>query len=326
MLYYLDEPQADPAPINALLIAEQARRDGIKVLLSGAGGDDIFSGYRRHWAIHAERYWGWMPRAIRRGLAMSARSMAGSRTLAGMQIPLMRRGVKMFSYADLPADERLASYFWWSGDALRRSLYSSALSDRLRTVDTSAPLLESLRRIPDERSPLNRMLYLEAKHFLADHNLNYTDKMGMAVGVEVRVPFLDLDLVEFATRIPPAMKQRGRVGKAILKKAMQPDLPHDVIYRPKSGFGAPLRRWLRRELREQVEETLSAASLADRNLFDPKAVRTLIDLDRAGRVDGAYTIFALMCMELWFRQFVDSTPSLPVPMAAFDTTTRVGAR
>ena len=94
----------------------------------------------------------------------------------------------------------------------------------------------------------------------ADHNLNYTDRAGMAAGVEIRVPLLDLDLVRFATRVPARLKQRGRVGKAIFKQAMEPYLPHEVIYRPKSGFGAPLRRWLRHELRATVADTLDAAA------------------------------------------------------------------
>jgi asparagine synthase (glutamine-hydrolysing) len=227
-----------------------------------------------------------------------------------MRREALRRAVKMFSYADLPVDTRLASYFWWSGEELRQGLYSPELAGMLAGVETAAPLLEALKRIPGERNSLNRMLYLEAKHFLPDHNLNYTDKMGMAAGVEIRVPLLDIDLVDFATRVPPAMKQRRGVGKAIFKRAMEPHLPRDVIYRPKSGFGAPLRRWLRQELRDHVEDTLSTRSLANRNLFDPEAVRRLVDLDRAGRIDGSYTIFALMCFELWCRRFVDVTPGL----------------
>jgi asparagine synthase (glutamine-hydrolysing) len=152
------------------------------------------------------------------------------------------------------------------------------------------------------------MLFLETKFFLADHNLNYTDKMGMAAGIEVRVPLLDLELVQFAARIPPSLKQQGRTGKAIFKQAMQGLLPDDVIHRGKTGFGAPLRRWLRGELRERVDETLSAESLRERGLFEPSAVRRLIDLDRSGHIDGGYTIFALMCVELWCRQFVDTVP------------------
>jgi asparagine synthase (glutamine-hydrolysing) len=301
----LDEPQADPAPINALVIAERSRAMGIPVLLSGAGGDDLFSGYRRHWALRFERRWSWLPRPMRSGVQAVA-SAAASGGGMGQSSSALRRLSKMFAYAGEDADRRLVSYFWWSTEQLRRGLYSAEFGARVADVDTAAPLLESLRRIPMEHDPLQRMLYLETKHFLADHNLNYTDRAGMAVGVEVRVPLLDLDLVRFATKVPAAYKQRGRVGKAVFKRAMEPYLPHDVIYRPKSGFGAPLRRWLRNELRSMVDDTLDASSLARRGFFDLRAVRSLVEKDRSGAVDGSYTIFALMCVELWCRRFVDA--------------------
>ena len=295
----LDEPQADPAPINALLIAEQARERRIPVLLSGAGGDDLLSGYRRHHALRLERFWSWLPSPARGGLEALARVAPFQRQ------PAMRRLAKMFAHARSDADRRLVSYYFWSNDALRASLYTQDFSARLAGADVAAPLLESLSRIPREHDPLQRMLYLDTKHFLADHNLNYTDRAGMAVGVEVRVPFLDLDLVRFATRIPPGYKQRGKVGKALFKQSMEPYLPRDVIYRPKTGFGAPLRRWLREELRPMVDETLDPQSLRHRGFFDPAAVRKLVEDDRRGTVDGAYTVFALMCFELWCREFVD---------------------
>jgi len=305
MVEILDEPQADPAPINALLIAERARGLGIPVLLSGAGGDDLFGGYRRHWARSFERRWAWLPRSMRQTMQSAATAAASGRNGSRQSKPWVRRLSKMFAYAGEDPDRRLVSYFWWSTELIRRELYTPELRARLDEVDTAAPLLESLTRIPLEHDPLQRMLYLDARHFLADHNLNYTDRAGMAAGVEVRVPLLDTDLVRFATTIPSRFKQRGRVGKPIFKRAMEPYLPRDVIYRPKSGFGAPLRRWLGRELRPMVDEVLDGASLRRRGLFDAAAVRRLIDLDRAGRVDGAYTIFALMCIELWCRRFAN---------------------
>lgn len=299
----LDEPQADPAPINALLIAERAREMGIPVLLSGAGGDDLFTGYRRHWALGFERRWSWLPHAARAGIQQVATRLGSS---GGAQaIPAIRRLSKMFAHAGDDADRRLVSYFMWSADEVRRALYTPEFAARVASVDTAAPLLASLARIPDEHDPIQRMLYLEARHFLADHNLNYTDRAGMAVGVEVRVPLLDLELVQFATRIPARYKQKGKVGKAIFKRAMEPYLPKDVIYRPKSGFGVPLRRWIRQELRPMVEDTLNESSIRQRGIFQPAAVRRLIQLNEEGRLDASYTIFALMCIELWFRRFID---------------------
>ncbi|MBK8006871.1 MAG: hypothetical protein IPK12_24160 [Gemmatimonadetes bacterium] len=281
------------------------------MLLSGAGGTTSSPGYRRHQALHLERWWAWLPQGVRAGLGGAARKAALGQLGLGVGTAL-RRGLKAFAHADQAGDARLASYFWWSPGEMRRGLYSAAMRDAVGAADESAPLLESLRSIPAEHDALNRMLFLESRHFLPDHNLNYTDKMGMAAGVEVRVPLLDLDLVALAARIPPAEKQRGMLGKAIFKQAMEPYLPHDVIYRPKSGFGAPLRRWLRQELRPQVEATLNPEALRARGLFDPAAVQRLVARDRGGQVDGGYTIFALMCIELWCRMFVDQpVPAVP---------------
>jgi asparagine synthase (glutamine-hydrolysing) len=304
MVYLLDEPQADPAPINALLISEQARALGIPVLLSGAGGDDLFSGYRRHRALTFERRWAWLPVTVRSGMESIASGVASGRA-GGQSNVLLRRLTKLFAYAGMEPQRRLISYFWWSTERLRRGLYTPEFAERVAGVDTAEPLLRSLERIPAERDPLQRMLYLETRHFLADHNLNYTDRAGMAAGVEIRVPLLDLDLVRFATRVPSQLKQQGSLGKAIFKRAMTPYLPREVIYRPKSGFGAPLRRWLRQELRSLVDDTLAPDVVRRRGFFEPAAVQRLVELDRRGAVDGSYTIFALICLELWFRRFVD---------------------
>jgi asparagine synthase (glutamine-hydrolysing) len=209
------------------------------------------------------------------------------------------------AYADLPPEDRMLSYFYWTGEQVRRSLYSPDLSLALNGIDTAEPLRSTLRNIPQEGDRLNRILYLEGKHFLADHNLNYLDKAAMTAGVEVRVPLLDLELLPFIVRIPPGFKRRGSQGKYILRKAAEPYLPRDVIYRQKTGFGAPLRRWLRHELREMVEEMLSEKALKERGLFRPQAVHALMVQDRQGKVDAAYTIFALLCIEIWCRIFVD---------------------
>ncbi|OIO59173.1 MAG: asparagine synthase (glutamine-hydrolyzing) [Alphaproteobacteria bacterium CG_4_10_14_0_2_um_filter_63_37] len=302
MLYHLDEPQADPAPLNALFISKLAREHGIKVLLSGAGGDDIFSGYRRHFALQQERYWQGLPRWSRRMLAAGAHRLPTGH-------PALRRLRKAFEYADLPTDERLASYFFWGRPERLQRLLAPEVRAQLRDTSPADPLVQALGRVPAHRDRLDKMLFLESKFFLADHNLNYTDKMGMAMGVEVRVPLLDPDLVALATRLPVAFKQRGREGKWIFKKAMEPHLPHDVIYRPKTGFGAPLRTWLRGEsqLQPLQRDLLSREAIRSRGIFDPDEVAALVKEDAQGRVDASYTIFSLMCIELWCRIFLDET-------------------
>jgi len=268
------------------------------VLLSGSGGDDIFTGYRRHYALMQEKHWAWMPRSARSCVRRLAERLP-------IDTPRSRRFAKAFRYADLAGDERIASYFYWSPPHLISKLCKPLLGSHGSPYSVASLLTSSLADIPADTPRLNRMLYLESKHFLADHNLNYTDKMSMASGVEVRVPLLDPDLVSLAARLPVHYKQHGRTGKWIFKKAMEPYLPRDVIYRPKTGFGAPLRYWLRNPLRDVVEDVLSKTSLERRGIFDPSEVGNLIAMDRMGRIDGAYTIFSLMCIELWCRIFID---------------------
>ncbi len=299
-VYHMEEPQADPATVNVLFITELARRHGMKVLLSGTGGDDLFTGYRRHNALERENLWGWLPKPLRAGIRAGASRVRTSS-------PLGRRLAKAGRYADLDGDERLISYFYWAPPEVIRRLYGPVLRERLGVFSPAAPMLEALRRLPSNTPAMNRMLYLDGKFFLTDHNLNYMDKMAMANGVEVRVPLLDPDVVAFAARLPLRFKQRDGVGKWILKKAMEPFLPRDIIYRPKAGFGAPLRHWLRHELRPLLMDVLSEPALARRGLFDPKQVHALIEQDRAGRIDGAYTVFTLLWIELWCRLFLDTS-------------------
>ena len=277
MVMQLDEPLADPAPLNVLYISQLAKEQGFKVLLSGAGGDDLFTGYRRHRAVQAEKYWNWLPQVMRRVLERGTSAL-------DQRNPLSRRLAKLFNGAALDGDARLVNYFRWVREADLYSLYTPQFRRALGDEVAAAPMLDFLKPLSNNVLPLERMLALEQRFFLADHNLMYTDRMSMAVGVEVRVPFLDLDLVEFAASIPIGMKQRGKAGKWVLKKAMEPYLPHEVIYRPKSGFGAPLRRWMRFELRELLGDLLSVDSLKRRGLFEPFAVQRLIAANDSGGV------------------------------------------
>jgi asparagine synthase (glutamine-hydrolysing) len=300
MIYHLDEPLADPAPLNVLFISELAREHGIKVLLSGAGGDDIFSGYRRHYALNLENFWKWSPIWARRFMSRSTSSLP---TVS----PAIRRFRKAFEYADLEGDERICSYFYWGQPNQLADLLSESCQKEINNRSVSEPLLKALHNLPPMTEPLNKMLFLESKFFLSDHNLNYTDKMSMAVGVEVRVPLLDPDLVALAARLPVEYKQHGSQGKWIFKKAMEKYLPHEIIYRPKSGFGAPLRSWMHSEskLKHLMMSVLSSEAITRRGIFNAKSVANLIERDAKGNVDATYTIFSLICIELWCRKFLD---------------------
>jgi asparagine synthase (glutamine-hydrolysing) len=294
MVWHLDEPQPDLSALNVLFISRLARQHGIKVLLSGAGGDDLFSGYRRHRALGLDAVWDRIPGSLRGFLAGVGRRLPG-------RPPLLRRLAKLLTATGVEGDERLASYFDWTSAKTVRNLFVPELAKTLN----EEPLLAALQSMPATTTALQRMLLLEQRYFLADHNLNYTDKMSMAAGVETRVPFLDPDLMALAARIPDRYRQRGAEGKWILKKAMEGILPNNVIYRSKTGFGVPLRAWLRGPLKSMLHELLSVDSLRKRGIFDPIAVSRTVSESELGQADHAYSIFSLMCIELWCRGFID---------------------
>ena len=310
IIYHLDEPQADLAPINVMLIAKLAKQHGIKVLMSGAGGDDIFSGYRRHVVLGYEKYWTWLPQTLRQIIATPALRLMDALSISE-QNKIIRKLKKLLRQANMSDDRRLIDYFCWGNNNILKGIFSNEVLPIVQNIDIANPLMKTLSRLTTENSRLNRMLYLESKHFLADHNLNYTDKASMAMGVETRVPLLDVDIIDFAARIPSSMKLRNNETKAIFKRSMEPFLPKEVIYRPKTGFGLPLRRWLHNDLSEWMDELLSPSSIQKRGIFNPRNVKKMITLDRTGKMDLTYNIFSLLCIEIWCRQFIDvETPTM----------------
>lgn len=295
MVYYLDEPQADPAAINTYLISSLARKQGVKVLLSGAGGDDLFTGYRRHYALQASSALYKLPMFAKQGISKIA-------SLIPQQHAHLRRLSKGLKYLNHSEKKYITSFFNWLDPKAQTNLYGELMLQDSMTDS----LLPSLELLSTGTSKLDQMLYLEMKHFLADHNLNYTDKMAMATGVEVRVPFLDTALVNFASSLPENFKQRGKVGKWILKEAMSAYLPKDIIHRPKSGFGVPLRHWLQNDLQPMMQDLLSEKSISNRGIFNASSVEKLIRQNQEKRVDASYSLLAMMNIELWCQNFIDN--------------------
>jgi len=220
--------------------------------------------------------------------------------------PLFRRIKKILAGIDKPPLERQAGYFGWLPKDVVKSLFTDEWKLRLGYFDPYSYFYQLEKELPQQSDPLSRMLYWELKTFLVDHNLNYTDKMAMAVGVEARVPFLDVELVEFSKSIPSELKMKGKETKYILKKVAERYLPMDVIYRPKTGFGAPVRKWITTDLQPMIEERLSHERLEKRGIFDSKKVWELIEANKVGKIDASYSIWSLLAIESWLTQFVDT--------------------
>lgn len=293
VIYHLDEPQADSAPINVYNICREAKKDGIKVLLGGTAGDDLFSGYRRHILLNFENKIEALPRFLRKTIKRLVQ-------LFNTNTPLLRRLNKAVANLDKDKSERMMGYFDWLDSETLDKLFINKTSFNVH--DYFEQLNEFL---PIETSDLNRMLYWELNTFLVDHNLNYTDKLGMATGVEVRVPFLDKELVEFSAKIPSELKLKGKETKYILKKVAERYLPEDVIYRKKTGFGAPVRDWIINDMSEMINDYLNEDRVNERGIFNYHTILELVEKNKKRKIDVSYTIWSLLAIESWMIQFYD---------------------
>ena len=304
LVYHLDEPIADPAAISAYLISRLAKQRGTSVLLSGQGGDEVFCGYPRYVAMRGTAWCDRIPRGIRRVLAAGARLLPGSRE--GAVGAGLRRARRVATALHEGPDERFLTYCASTAEAeITRVLspdFVAALGGR-RVKDAG---LEHMRT--EKLVGLQRLQERDLTVYLPNHNLLYTDKMSMAVGLEARVPFLDLELVAAALRYPFDWKLAGATTKALLREAARGVVPDEIIRRPKGGFGAPYRKWLRYDLAEMWEDLMNEAAVRRRGWFNHAALREARERSQAGKVDLYMLQWAVLTLELWARRFIDRDP------------------
>jgi asparagine synthase (glutamine-hydrolysing) len=298
LIYHLDEPVADPAIITSYLIC-RAARERLTVLISGMGGDELFAGYPRHAAVKVAEAYNMIPSFISRPVVAA---LPGARP--GRLMALFRNTKKLARSARLPKRERYLGFGTYFTEADKSELYAGKLRDAASGFDAYREHRRYFDRVAGQDF-INQMLYVDLKTFLPCLNLTYTDKTSMASSVEVRVPLLDHELVEMAARLPARLKLKGLTRKYVFKRAAEAWLPREIVYRKKAGFSAPLRAWLARDLREMVEDLLSAENVRRRGYFDYATVRRLIDDNGSGREDNSLKIFQLLTLELWHRAFID---------------------
>jgi asparagine synthase (glutamine-hydrolysing) len=298
LVYHLDEPVADPAVITSYLICKAAR-EKLTVLLSGMGGDEVFAGYPRHIAVRLAEAYNLIPSFISRPIVAAMPA-----SVPGKFNAVFRNTKKLARSAALPLRERYLGFGTYFTETDKRELYANDLARAAADFDAHQMHQKYFDKVADEDF-INQMLYVDLKTFLPCLNLTYTDKTSMANSLEVRVPLLDHELVELAARIPARLKIKGLTRKYILKKAAESWLPRNIIYRKKAGFSAPLRAWLRRDLRGMVEDLLSETNINKRGYFDYPEVRRLIDDNLSGREDNSLKVFQLLMLELWHREFID---------------------
>ena len=303
LVYHMDVPPIDMA-IPSYLVS-RAARSTLKVMLSGMGGDEVFAGYPRQLAMKIAGAFDPVPRLLRRPL-MRAVETALPGGLPGRLTAPLRNMKKFARSAALDFENRYLGYGTYFTDSAKAELYTPEMEERVAGLDAYYLHRRYFERV-EHAAPLNRLLYVDMKTFLPCLNLDTTDKTSMAANLEVRVPFLNYELVELAARMPPNLKLRGFKRKYILKRAAERLLPREVVWRKKAGFGAPLRSWLRGPLREMTADLLSEERIRRRGLFRPEAVQRIVSENLSGREDYNLQVFQLLTLELWQQIFMDGT-------------------
>src|SRR5438105_1687962 len=244
-----------------------------------------------------------VPQLLRRPV-MRALEYALPGVLPGKLTAPLRNVKKFARSAALDFQERYLGYGTYFTDEAKTRLYTDNLREATRGVDAYAAHRSYFARAQNA-APLNQLLYVDLKTFLPCLNLMTTDKTSMAANLEVRVPFLNREMLQLAARMPPDLKLKGLKRKYILKKAAEKLLPREVVWRKKAGFGAPIRSWLRGPLQPMVDDLLSEVAVKRRGLFRPEEVRRIIKANLSGREDYNLQVFQLLNLELWHRAFID---------------------
>lgn len=300
MVRTLDEPIGDPAAINTFLICKEARKSGVKVLLSGMGADEIFFGYRHQKATLLALRFNKLPKVFKR---------IAIKTLGFLPVKVFNHGFKFgrwtkrfINFANLPIDETyMRSYSYYDRPDLKRLL----TKEYWQPIDEIYNEHKLRFYSKYNNDPINSMCNTDLSMYMLGLNLTYTDRASMAASVEVRVPYIDKLVITKAMQVPGILKFKNRKSKYILKKAAAAYLPKKIIYRPKASFGAPIRSWISNELKFMVDDLLSKSNIEKRGFFNYDFVKQMIENDRNGYEDNAYQIYQLLTIELWCREYLD---------------------
>ena len=301
LVHHMEEPPIDMA-IPSYLVS-RAARETLTVMLSGMGGDEVFAGYPRQMAMQIASAFDPVPSLLRRPLMKTVAGVLPGGLPGRLTAPL-RNAKKFARSAALDFEDRYLGYGTYFTNELKHRLYSDDWRALTREYDPYVAHRAYFARA-SEAAPLNQLLYVDLKTFLPCLNLMTTDKTSMAANLEVRVPFLNREMIDMAARIPPRLKLRGLKRKYVLKRALETVLPKDVVWRKKAGFGAPIRSWLRGPLRPLIADLLSEEAVRRRGIFRPNEILRVLDANFSGRDDYNLQVFQLLGLELWHRAFLD---------------------
>lgn len=301
LVWHFDEPFADSSAVPTYYVSKLSR-EKVTVALSGDAGDENFAGYAKYpldalehalrshipdalkqFVIaplaHLYPQWDWLPRYLR-----------GKFFLTNVTLPHARAYFRTNTFIT---------------QALQDELLSSDFKQAVKGYDPFS-VTEYYYNRADTPDPLSKVQYVDIKTYLPGDILVKVDRMSMANSLEVRSPIIDHKFMEFVATIPSRFKLRGQEKKYIFKKALEPYLPQEILYRPKHGFEVPLDRWFRQELHALTQETLLSEPSFQRGIFNPTCLKNMWQQHQSRQRNFGYNFWTLLMFELWYRRFMES--------------------
>src|SRR5436190_8683811 len=304
LVFHQDEPIADPVCIPLYYVSKLARETGTIVVQVGEGSDELFAGYDwfRTYLEIEDRFWRHAERT----------PLAARRAAAAVVQPFVQKVLKKRLASELV--RRLGSnesLFWGGAIVFDETMKSSVLTREARANYNGTSTYDVVRRYQETFAAARpaadaaaRMTYLELKLRLPELLLMRVDKITMATSVEARVPFLDHHLIEYAMNLPRELKIKGQTGKHILKRALESILPHEVLYKPKRGFGAPVHEWFRGAEGEPLIQQLLNSSIRPRNFFNYDFIHRMADEHVRGVKDWSANLWCLLNLSVWYDRWI----------------------
>ncbi len=296
---WLDEPLSDGSLLPTFLLSRFVRRH-VTVALGGDGGDEIFAGYPMYLGHKAANVYKAIPQFLRKSLI---EPFINNLPVSNKNLSFDYKAKRFIAASKYDLVTRHHSWFGsFSIDEQNALLSRNVLENTSGDIYKEA---KNLLEICDARSEIEQMQFLDMNFYMAEDILTKVDRASMAVSLEVRAPFLDPRVAEFAAQLPVEYKLRGRKGKYILKKAVEPLLPKNILHRPKKGFGIPIAEWLKNRLNPLMHDLLDAKRLRDQGIFNEKFVQKLIKEHETSAASHHKQLWTLLVFQLWFDNFLE---------------------
>jgi len=300
LVEHYGEPYADSSAVPTYYVAKETRKH-VTVALNGDGGDESFAGYERYIAMGLTEKYRRVPSFLRESVIKETVNLIPSSPLKRSRVKSAKR---LLDAVALPRVDRYARWVSVFNDQTKQPLYSDHFREQTQAADATGILAEWFKRA-NGIGVVDAMLLTDQMTYLPNDLLVKVDIATMAVSLEARSPFLDHHVIEFAASLPQNLKLRRLTSKYLLKKVLRKLLPSENLKRRKMGFGVPVGHWFRGKMQPFLREVLLSEKALRRGLFQPEAVRQLIELHVRGERDYSQQLWTLLMLELWFNRFID---------------------